>query len=97
MTERAPIRDCGPEFGRRLGEEMRRFARAFADAAARASSAREAGALAQAEAAPSPGSPTRTQPMRAADLAIDLPAALAALTFAIGAPLGAETIRFLFS
>lgn len=50
MTERAPIRDCGPEFGRRLGEEMRRFARAFADAAARASSAREAGALAQAEA-----------------------------------------------
>lgn len=33
--------------------------------------------------------------MRAADIAHDLLAALAALAFAIGAPLGAETIRFL--
>ena len=31
--------------------------------------------------------------MRAADLAHDLLAALAALAFAIGVPLGAETIR----
>lgn len=45
-----PIRDCGPEFGRRLERETMRFARAFAAASARASTAREAGALAQAEA-----------------------------------------------
>ena len=47
-STRSPSRDCGPEFSRRFDKEMRRFARAFTDAATRASSAREAGALAQA-------------------------------------------------